>query len=445
MLKLNLKKLLPWAVPALIQLFFLISGLTTEHTKTRDSQEYLNQAYNILHNQTFYCGEPGQPVTDVSLYSRRPPGYGVFILVTSLFLTTPVLTLIIQCILSIFNLSLAYRIARLLNPGLKSPVIIILLGCMLPSQFILAATYMTEIPFQSIVLLSGYYLLRYEQADGRFRHLYLHHFFIFCAYMTKPIAGLLWVISALYIIITQKESRSVIRLAVLSTLHMVVIALGLIRNYYYTGIAEGSSIPHKVVINYNLPLFLTEVYGASRSSFLVDSIQEEMNKRPYAYQSAIADQFIRQQISAHWPTYLVVHLRGMVKFFIDPGRWELLLWKEGWEEAENPASIVDTYRKSGIDGVLKISGYPLLILTLWAVIGSVLTAVLLLLWLLNRKVTRHSKFFIAGLLFYFSMMTGPSASARLRMPVFPLMIAASGLMASGIIHRKGALLHSDKL
>ncbi len=415
-------------IPALFQLFFLLTALNSHHQYTRDSQEYLNQAYNIFHHQTFYCGEPGQPVTDVSLYSRRPPGYGLFILITSLFLHIPNLTLVIQSVLSVFNLYLGYRIARLLVPSFQSPWIFALLSCALPSQFIIAATFMSEIPFQTALLLSGYYLLLYEKPEGKYRHLYAHHFLIFCAYMIKPIAGLLWVISALYIIATQNESRSVIRLAVLSFLHLLVMAAGLARNYHYTGIAEGSSIPHKVVVNYNLRILLSEVYGESRSSMLMDSLQEEMQKETYALQSAIADQFIRQQISDHPAAYLKVLTRGMLKFFIDPGRWEIVLWEQGMENADNPPSLITTYRTTGWEGVVRIAGLPQLILTFYAAVMAIVLSVMLLIWLVLRKTNKHHKLFIAGLLFYFSFMTGPSASARFKIPVYPLMITAACLL-----------------
>ena len=422
----------PWIIPVIIQLFFLTTAISGEHTMTHDSEEYLHQAYNILHHQTFYCGDLNQPVTDVTYYSRRPPGYGVFILLTSFFLTVPLFTLIAQSLLAIINLYLGYQLVKLMKPEFSDKRIFILLGCMLPSQFIMATTYMSEIPFQTTILLSAIFLLRYEKPTGSFRHLYWHHFFIFCAYMLKPIAGFLWVISVLYVVLTQNESRSSIRLSVLSGLHVLVIALALLRNYSLTGIAEGSSIPHKVVVNYNLRMLLTALHGPARSAVLIDSLQNEMRDKPYPIQAAISEQYLRQQLTEHLPVYLKIHVTGMFRFFIDPGRWELEVWKNGWEKSENPPSLSEAFQKGGIQELLHTGGKSIVTFTLFSLAGAVLTLFLLLAWLLQKKVPLGNKLLIAGLLLYFSFLTGPSSSARLRLPVFPILIAGAAMGWSSI-------------
>lgn len=420
-------------LPVALQLFFLITAVSTNHTGTRDSQEYLNQAYNILHHQTFYCGDPGLPVTDVTLYSRRPPGYGLFILLTSFFLTIPLLTLLVQCLLSVFNLYLAYVITCELNPNFKSGWLIVLLGSTFPSQFIMATTYMTEIPFQTVILLSAVYMLRYVRPDGTFRHLYLHHLCIFCAYMLKPIAGLLWVLSAFYLVFTQNESRSIIRISVLSFLHLTVMAFAMFRNFHYTGIAEGSSIPHKVVVNYNLSKLLTEVYGPERSAIIMDSLSREIEGEPYPIQSAIADQYLRDQLSLHTFSYLKIHATGMFNFFIDPGRWEVEVWNHGWEAAEQPPSLTNAFRKNGITGLFQTGGAVIVALTLLSLFTAALIFVLTLRWFFSKQVSLNNKLFIAGISIYFAFMTGPSASGRFRIPVYPLLVAtaAMGISLSG--------------
>lgn len=423
----EMKSLSVFLIPVIIQAFFLYTSISGNHTTTRDSQEYLNQAYNILHHQTFYCGEPGQPVTDVTYYSRRPPGYGVFILITSLFLTFPALTLIIQSILSIFNIYLTYVIAKALKPDFKHGWVIVLLISAYFPQFILAATFMTEIPFQTAILLSAVYLLRYERADGAFRHLYLHHFFIFCAYMFKPIAGLLWVLSAFYLVITQNESRSVVRLSILSFMHLVVMVFSMMRNYHYTGIAEGSSIPHKVFVNYNVNKLLQEAYGPETATSMMDSLQHEMHNQPYPIQSAIADQFIRHQLSQHKLAYLKIHLLGMIKFFIDPGRWEIEVWKNGWQAAEHPPSLKEAFEKNGISGMIRESGSTVVAMTLLSLLSATTIFIFIIRWFFSRNIALNNKLFIAGIVLYFSFMTGPSASGRFRIPVMPLLLAAAAI------------------
>jgi hypothetical protein len=90
------KKQIPWLLLFLVQLGFLVFGLETKHIYTADSAEYLHQAENIFREGSTYCGDPTIEPREPPLYSRRPPGYGTFILLSSFFLTIPYLTLVLS-------------------------------------------------------------------------------------------------------------------------------------------------------------------------------------------------------------------------------------------------------------------------------------------------------------------------------------------------------------
>ena len=83
---------------------------TKGHVYTQDSFEYLQQAENLLREGHWSCGTATDTAADESLWSRRPPGYALFILLTSLGLNFPLMTLLVQGVLSVFNLTFAIHL-----------------------------------------------------------------------------------------------------------------------------------------------------------------------------------------------------------------------------------------------------------------------------------------------------------------------------------------------
>lgn len=427
------KKHLPWLLLFLLQLGFLVFGLETKHNYTADSTEYLQQAENILREGSTYCGDPTVEPREPSLYSRRPPGYGTFILLSSIFLTFPYLTLVIQCILSVFNLYIGYRILRFIRPDVK-PTGLYLTGALFaPSQFIYAVHYMNEIPFQTCLLLGLYYLLRFERHDGNIRHLYKHHLCIIGCYLIKPVAMFLWVFSILHVILTKKDTKATVELSLLSALHLLIVGGTMWYNYYRVGIAEYSSIGHKLFINYNLPALLNNLYGPEKAAYIVDSLQTEMSTESYPIQAAIADQFIRNEISNHPFNYVAVHIKGMLFFITDIGRWDVELMRKGREFTEQLPSLSKKYKAGGVTAVIEYFREWNPLYLLYFAISIIFLALVLVLFiqqLLFARTNRSFIYLVAGLALYFAFLTGPSGSARFRVPVYPLIVAvAAGALA----------------
>lgn len=420
MISVRLKNIIPWLLPLTLQLCFLLHALSTGHTHTRDSYEYLHQAENILNAQTFYCGDTGEPVTDTSLYSRRPPGYGLFILLTSLFLQWPEGTLILQALLSVFNIWLGYVILRLLIPGFTKIWLYIVPASLIPSQFALGAVFMSEIPFQTSILLSIYFLIHHEQKSRNYSNLIGHHACLLVAYMIKPVAVFLWLFSVIYLLIREKGAGSIRALAILTVIHILVIGGMMARNYQLTGIAEYSSIGHKLILNYNMPQLLTAVHGPEAAGEMIDKLQTGLTGQPYQMQKAMADQFIREQLQEHFPLYLLIHLKGMLLFFIDSGRWELEFIFNAHSETAGQTSWMQSIRTGNPDAIRQtIAAWPGWVFPYYLL--SVITTLICLpgcvSWFFRKKSEKGVRLLFAGLLLYFSLLTGPSASARFRNPV----------------------------
>ena len=76
---------------------------------TLDSPEYLYTAANLIQNGISYAGNFTTDSTNPDLFSLRPPGYGIFIMVCSLISENHYCILIIQNMLSIVILYWIYE------------------------------------------------------------------------------------------------------------------------------------------------------------------------------------------------------------------------------------------------------------------------------------------------------------------------------------------------
>jgi len=70
-----------WACIVLLHVAFLLYALNHEHYYTADSSEYLFAAENMKQGM-LYAGPLNEKTEDPSLFSRRTPGYPLFLLIS---------------------------------------------------------------------------------------------------------------------------------------------------------------------------------------------------------------------------------------------------------------------------------------------------------------------------------------------------------------------------
>ena len=76
---------------------------------TLDSPEYIHTASNLITHGISYAGNFTTDIPNPDLYSLRPPGYGFFIMMCSLFSENHYCILVIQNVLSIIVLYFIYK------------------------------------------------------------------------------------------------------------------------------------------------------------------------------------------------------------------------------------------------------------------------------------------------------------------------------------------------
>ncbi|MBK7965712.1 MAG: glycosyltransferase family 39 protein [Bacteroidetes bacterium] len=413
-----------WVLIIATQLFFFNSSQILQHTKTADSAEYIYLAQNIVDHGVIYCGDYTSEPKDISLYSRRTPGYPVYLLLTKIIFNSDFLPLLLQCMFSIFNIFLGYKIAIQIFSDSSKAYLYLFFFLFFPSQFIYATLFMTEILFQTSVLLCIYFLLIFEK-NGRFKFFYIYHLFLAIAYLIKPIALFLWLVYILYGIIFHNNRGIAARQITIALFHLLIIGGFFIKNYHQTGIAEYSGIGRKLLINYNMPALLSSYENEEYAKNRIDSLQFSIINHTYASQCASIDLFIRKEVTSHPLHFIALQVYGAIKFLLETGRWDLELWRKGYQHLDNSKSLKQQFTTNGLTGLqqeLKSWNPFFLIYYFLVMIVTFTLFILFIKSLFNTSLLFRHKLLLVSTIIYFALLTGPSASARFRIPIFPILV-----------------------
>ena len=125
-----------WVLLISTQLFFFAYAQIHQHTKTADSDEYIYQAKNLVDHFSTYSGDYNASNLDISLYDRRTPGYPVFLILTKIIFNSDFLPLFLQCVLSLLNIFIGYKILKLISQDTKKTYLYLFFYFFFPIHFI---------------------------------------------------------------------------------------------------------------------------------------------------------------------------------------------------------------------------------------------------------------------------------------------------------------------
>lgn len=428
-----------WLLLIITQLFFFSYAQIHQHTKTADSDEYIFLAQNIAEHGVIYSGDYTSEPKDPSLYSRRTLGYPVFLILTKIIFKSDLLPLLLQCMLSIFNIFLGYKIAKQIISDTSKSYLYLLFFLFFPSQFIYATLFMSEILFQTSILLCIFFLLKFE-SEGLYKYFFIYQLFLAVAYLIKPVALFLWLGYILYGVIYHNNRGVASRQIAMTLFHLMIIGGFFMKNYQQTGIAEYSGIGRKLLINYNMPALLSFYENEDYAKNRIDSLQLSIAFQTYASQCANIDLFIRNEVSNHPLHFIALQSYGSVKFLLETGRWDLELWKNGYQHLASTVSLKQQFASEGLAGLfqeLKKWNSIFLIYYALVILATISLFILFIKSLFNTSILRRHKFLLVATILYFALLTGPSASARFRVPIFPILVILS---ITGFQNKKELLL-----
>ncbi|CAN5464416.1 hypothetical protein BH11BAC2_BH11BAC2_18260 [soil metagenome] len=412
----------------LIQLGFIIAALNLGHSTTKDSTEYLLQADNLRSSGSWYCGDLNQEF-DPALLSQRPPLYGLFLAFTEFPFSGILLVLIVQSLLSFLNCVLAWNIFKRISGKEMKATVFFLPLIFFSSQFIYANMLMSEILFQSAWMIAAYFLIRFIYAH-QIADLWKHQFSICVAMLIKPVAFIFPIVSIPFIFYLIKKEKLPSEILITFIAPLLVIFGMIAYNFQHTGVAEYSSIQRKLMINYNIPALLNLKQDQSITQTEIDSIQSIAATLNYPERARFIDQQCFLWIKKQTVQYIGLHFKGIISFFLDHGRWDLYQFFTGKTDEFNAVNLRSVYTKDGMSGALHyIMGFSSL-LVLYLALTILMNFILLICFIrfiFLHSVPKHIRIGISIMVIYIALLTGPSASARFRTAVYPLLLITWGI------------------
>jgi hypothetical protein len=411
-----------------LHLLFFCLALYFGNSRLKDSYEYIQQAVNLRSYGSWYCADLSKPI-DYLMYSQRPPLYGAFLAITWWPFSGDFLILFLQTILSLFNCYLSLRIFETIS-GRKANILLFFLPVIFfATQFIYANMIMSEIFFQTFWLLAAYYAILFLK-NLKLKDLCFHQLAITSALLIKPVAFLFPLISATLIVVMIAKNKIPSNAFITFLIPVSAIIFIVTVNYHHTSVIEYSGISRKLMINYNMPQLLSKRMTETEAKAKIDSVENYASQLSYAQRSRYIDQQCLIWIKEAPLAYLSLHLKGFFRFFLDHGRWDLNAFVKGQGNIENQAGIDSAYRKYGMRGASEYaSKFPLLLIgyLLLVVIVNGILLFSFIRFLLMKSIAPQIRILFMCMVFYIALLTGPTGSARFRIPVYPLLLISFAL------------------
>ena len=300
----RIRKVYIWYLLILIHLGAFAYQLYGGRYMLKDSEEYVLAAENLFQHGVLYSGVWQEPYR-ADFFTKRPPVYPIIIGITDGYRGLPWILLLLQNLLSLLNIVLAFELANLLLKASgkqidrqKIPVFVCLLILLYPAQWIYANLVMTEILFQSWLSFGIYSLVRALQGKS-LTWLSLYTLCISLAMFTKPV---------MYVFVLP-HFLGVLALGYYwkkpQTLIAAILPLLAIWGYQSwnesrTGYAHFSSIQNLSLFQYTAYNLLGQEYGLARATEMNDSILEVMFTLPdYKSQQELIADYSQEVILSH--------------------------------------------------------------------------------------------------------------------------------------------------
>ena len=412
-------------------IYFLIA-FKTGNIYLVDSYGYLHQVKNLLEHQSWYAEDWNSPVF-IDYFTIRPPLYALFILVCKSVFASDIFVLFIQNIFSLFNIFLLWKM--LAHFSVKQKIIniaIITTLLFFPSQFIHANFVMSEILFQTLLLLSFYFSVKVLQTK-KWEHMLAVTVFISLCMLTKPVIFLFGIFLFIFFaVVFWKQYKKILVPFLLLPLTYHVLCL---QNQHTTGYYHYSSIKIMADLRINTRYIIAQKYGADSSAKLCTKIYDEANLMPdYESHYKHIEQSCNEVYTQNKTTFAMLYLKGVASTVFDPGRFDLSLFyglqnnvKEGLLQKLNKNG------SSSVSSVLQNTPLLLLIYLLLILVWNIVLFCCFIAFVLNKKIDLLIRILVFIFVGYIVATTGISGLCRYRVPVFPEIIFAFSFVLPQII------------
>ncbi len=410
----------------IVHIIFFVISLYYGNYYLDDSYEYFWQAKNILNDFIFYSNDLNESI-DNRYYTKRPPLYSLFIIVSSIFLKWKIGVLIFQNIISVITILMTIKIFESLKFQINKKILLVFLATSL-SQYIYANLLMSEIVFQFLIV-SLLYQFTIVLKNKKMKSVLIFQMIIILLFLTKPVFYLFVIPNLVFGLFLVKR----IKYLWLGALIPIIALIGFSYwNYTRTGSYEISSIQNINLKDYNLKYFHTNVYGAKKALEINEKITSEINEiKEYSNREKTTKKIAINYLKKDFLNYVLFHFKGSVRMLFDPGRFDLYNFFSA--EKSNKVGFLKILNDEGYRGIWNyIKMQPLFILISLPIIlffNFIKIAGFIFFGIKNCTKLSYSLWFMVILLGYIIGLTGPLGASRFMVPILPiyLIIAVIGI------------------
>ena len=415
----------------LLHALWFIAGLLWGNMMYPDSVEYVYQAENMRYHKSFYAGPWFEPHQNYWC-TLRPPLYSLMVLICRAIIQNLYFLLLIQSLLSILNFVILLKILKKFVSE-KTAVVVLFFGLLLyPFQFIYCNMVMSEILFQTFLIVAFYQLVCFFE-NGTTSNLFYYNLFLTLSVLVKAVMLYLWLPNLLFMIWLFFKSKP--KSALLFGLMMPgVIGLQCKINEYTTGYFHYNSIQTFNRLFHNTKELLIKNEGKAYADSTCKAIWEKglakgNLKEHYEFVNAQCKAILTDDVL----DYGIFHLKGMFIFMLTPGREDLVYFFR-IKESEK-VNFMRSVNEKGIEGftywLSKINPVMLgvaIVLLIWNVVLTVATALFFWKNRIDWRIKAWLFLLIAYIAFASSLVVG---AARFRLPVYPFLLMATTLVIPG--------------
>ena len=401
-----------------------------------DSYGYAMQADNMIANGSWYAENWNAPLL-VDYFSIRPPLYAWLLVVLRLFSTSDIPLIVLQKVISIVTCWRVYSFVCKNGFSNKTTQRVYCIALLLyPSQMVHANFVMTEIVFQFLLVSVFLQLYNFTQQPTWRGSLMLSALLVLCL-LTKPVSLFLPVIVWGFMLWFVFKKQGVWQLMAPQLLVILAFHCICLQNQHATGYYHYSSIKSINQLKYNARYTLIAAKGeAYADSVIADVMQQANAATDYEQRLTIMNNNANEIIFSHPMAFATVYAKGVIAFFVDPGRFDLFHFF-GIEE-KGTLGLMHEMQTKGMRAVgeyMQKAPVTVLFLLLLSLVWNITVVCMFIYFLftVNNSTLRNLVFVFISVI---ALATGPVGVSRYRVPVFPFLLMGVLCASHAIVHRK---------
>lgn len=418
---------------------FFVIALNYKRIYNGDSFEYIYMGLNIKDHFWFYAGNSALPITEEYM-TLRPPLYSMMLSVIYMFTVNNWVMLVIQNIVSIFNIYYLRDTIRKMGYSRKYDWILIAFVLINPSQFIHTNTIAPDIFLQTSVLIYfRHFVLLIKRKD--WKHGLWISLALTAGLLLKPVLyPFAYLHIIMLIIVAAYIKRGYLRPILVGAIPIAVVLLYSFWNYTRTDKFHYTSTQSFNAVSYYY-YYYAHKEGIPKAQAFLQAERDKMNAMPefkdrYDYANERGITLLKENF---WP-YMYHHTTRGLRMFIDPGKGDYDMFTGratlgGLYSGDNNKTFSQVWRDDGLTGIDEyIEENPSVFIAMIVLMFNFLRLIGLALYLFNRRTNKYIKLCVVVLLGYIAITTGPIANTRYFMPISLIVIGCATIGYKHFLH-----------